>query len=230
MDFAGWERLIDWAVLYGINAPYFSLGHSYLLHLAFDDLGIDDHDYWVSPDLSVWQDRGLIHSGSDINWARVQFDLARRVMARMLELDMSPILPAFSGYVPHSIDTSFDVDIVRLEPWGSISCSQSCNRWLVPTDKLYAGIMARYLHYQALHFQYEATYYHVDVPSSLPSRLNIESELSKISNSLYQSLPTDSVWVVIRDDVHDEITFNTILNQRAKSEVLFLGMSVIIAE
>ena len=191
-----------------------------LAELILHRLTIPDWQWWTSPELSIWQHRGLIHdAGVGIGWAKVQFDLALVVMARMLSLGMSPILPVFDGYVPASVLTRFDVDVVQFDPWGSISCSESCNHWLTFSDPLFARVMARYLHHQALYFGYEATYYHVDVPHSLPSRLNTANELMKISNGLYQSLPVHSVWT-IRSDVHDGIT-----TPRAKSELLLIGIA-----
>jgi alpha-N-acetylglucosaminidase len=82
-------------------------------------------------------------------WIDKKRDLQRKILGRMRELGMSPILPAFGGYVPAAFAARHPkARIYKMRAGAGFHATH----WLDPTDPLFASLASRFL---AL---YEATY------------------------------------------------------------------------
>ena len=101
-----WERELDLLAASGINAAHVTLGQEAVWLHAFQEFGYSEQELlsWiVPPSHQPWQWLNNIqHFGGGTTRGIVErrLDLARRVLARMADLEITPILPGFSGTVP----------------------------------------------------------------------------------------------------------------------------------
>ncbi|MFD7307871.1 alpha-N-acetylglucosaminidase TIM-barrel domain-containing protein [Promicromonospora sp. NPDC059942] len=101
-----WEREIDWMALHGVTHPLMLVAHEAVLTETFRRAGLPDAEAaeWIGGAAHFpWTFMGGMHSfGGPLpaRWAERRVDLARRILARMRELGMTPVLPGFGGHVP----------------------------------------------------------------------------------------------------------------------------------
>jgi alpha-N-acetylglucosaminidase len=92
-----------------------------------------------------WQRMGNIagHDGPlSPRWIERKHQLQRRILARMRELGMKPILPAFSGYVPEAFARRHpEARIYRMRQWEGFPGTY----WLDPSDPLFARLARRFV-------------------------------------------------------------------------------------
>ncbi|GAA4710955.1 alpha-N-acetylglucosaminidase [Promicromonospora umidemergens] len=104
-----WEREIDWMALHGVTHPLMLVAHEAVLAETFRRAGLPDAETagWLGGAAHLpWTFMGGMHSfGGPLpaRWAERRVDLARRVLGRMRELGMTPVLPAFGGHVPPAL-------------------------------------------------------------------------------------------------------------------------------
>ncbi|WP_211240021.1 alpha-N-acetylglucosaminidase TIM-barrel domain-containing protein, partial [Promicromonospora kroppenstedtii] len=104
-----WEREIDWMALHGVTHPLMLVAHEAVLAETFRRAGLPDAEVaeWIGGAAHFpWTFMGGMHSfGGPLpaRWAERRVDLARRILARMHELGMTPVLPGFGGHVPPSL-------------------------------------------------------------------------------------------------------------------------------
>lgn len=101
-----WEQELDLLAASGINAAHVTLGQEAVWLQAFQQFGYTESELlrWiVPPSHQAWQWLNNIeHFGNGTTRGIVErrVELARQVFARMAELEITPILPGFSGTVP----------------------------------------------------------------------------------------------------------------------------------
>lgn len=105
-DWARWEEELDWMAMHGINLPLALVGtdvvwRNVLLRLGYttDEVnafiaGPAWQAWWLMNNLEGWG------GPNTDNWYRRQEELQRRIVGRMRELDIEPVLPGYSGMVP----------------------------------------------------------------------------------------------------------------------------------
>ena len=104
-----WEREIDWMALHGVTHPLMLVAHEAVLAETFRRAGLPDAEAarWLGGAAHFpWTFMGGMHSFGGLlpaRWAERRIDLARRVLGRMRELGMTPVLPAFGGHVPPAL-------------------------------------------------------------------------------------------------------------------------------
>jgi alpha-N-acetylglucosaminidase len=105
-DWPEWERELDLLAASGVNAAHLTLGQEAVWLHAFAEFGYTEAELlgWiVPPSHQPWQWLNNIqHFGGGTTRGIIdrRVALARRVLARMAELEITPILPGFSGTVP----------------------------------------------------------------------------------------------------------------------------------
>lgn len=97
--------------LRGINLPLAWVGYEKLLVELFQDIGLTDEEitgFLSGPAFQAWNRFGNIQGswGGDLpySWIEDQFELQKKIVPRMVELGMTPVLPAFTGFIPRAID------------------------------------------------------------------------------------------------------------------------------
>ncbi|KAH0975576.1 hypothetical protein GBA52_017475 [Prunus armeniaca] len=120
-DWERWEKEIDWMALQGINLPLAFTGQEAIWQKVFQKFNIstsDLDDFFGGPAFLAWSRMGNLHGwGGPLpqSWFDQQLILQKKILVRMYELGMTPVLPAFSGNVPAALKTIYpSAKITRL--------------------------------------------------------------------------------------------------------------------
>ena len=145
-DWERWEREIDWLALHGINMPLMAVGmekvwQNVLRGLGYDDESIDRfiagpafQAWWLMDNIEGWG------GPSPEGWYDDRAALAQRIVGRMRELGMEPVLPGYSGKMPSDARERLGLNVVDTGTW----CGYSRPSFLLPEDERFAGIADRY--------------------------------------------------------------------------------------
>ncbi|CAG2067091.1 unnamed protein product [Timema podura] len=103
-----WEREIDWMALNGINLALATVGQEAIWERVYIQLNLtsdDINNHFTGPAFLAWGRMGNIRGWAgplSPSWHNHTLILQRRILARMRELGIVPILPAFAGHVPRA--------------------------------------------------------------------------------------------------------------------------------
>jgi len=147
-DWSRWERHIDWMALSGINLPLAFTAQELIWKRVWNKYGVTDQQldgYFVGPAFLPWQRMGNVNSiGGPLtpNWHSFTRDLQHKILERMRGLGMTPVLPAFAGYVPPEFATMHPESKFHKEIW---SPQLGSTLLLDPQDPLFEEIGADFL-------------------------------------------------------------------------------------
>lgn len=108
-DWQRWEQEIDWMALHSINRPLMTIGHEAILVETYLAMGLSEAAAleWIGSAAHFpWMFMGGVNSwGGPVSrdYLDQRIALARKVLARMRELGMRPVLPGFGGQVPTAL-------------------------------------------------------------------------------------------------------------------------------
>ncbi len=143
-----WSREIDWMAVHGIDMPLAMEGQEFVWRALWLEAGLSEEevaDYFSGPAFTPWQRMGNIEgyrAPLPARWIDKKRDLQRKILGRMRELDISPILPAFGGYVPKAFALKNpNARIYRMRAGAGFHETY----WLDPGDPLFAKLAGRFL-------------------------------------------------------------------------------------
>lgn len=109
-DEARWMEEIDWMALHGVDMPLATLATEAIMARVLSRLGLTDAeilDWMVGPAHLPWMRMGNISARPDAPmpraWLEREVRLQHAVLGRMRSLGMTPIVPAFAGFVPQAL-------------------------------------------------------------------------------------------------------------------------------
>lgn len=147
-DWPRWQREIDWMALHGIDMPLAMEGQEAIWQRLWREFGVADAElagYFSGPAFAPWQRMGNIEgyrAPLPQRWIDDKRALQKRILARMRELGMKPVLPAFAGYVPKAFAQAHpQARIYRMRAWEGFHETY----WLDPADPLFARIAKRFI-------------------------------------------------------------------------------------
>ncbi|MFK4806986.1 alpha-N-acetylglucosaminidase TIM-barrel domain-containing protein [Microbacterium sp. ZW CA_36] len=121
-DWPRWERELDWMALHGVTHPLVLTAYEVVLCEALRRSGVDADEAraWVGGAASIpWMSMGGMHDfGGPLPamWAERRVELARRILVRVGELGMTPVLPVTGGHVPSSL-AGADAAEIQWQGW-----------------------------------------------------------------------------------------------------------------
>lgn len=146
-----WEEELDRMALWGVNLPLAFIGQEYVVHKWLAGLGLNDSDIlsWMSgPAFLPWyRMNNIYHWGGPLtmSWILQQRDLQLRVLARMREFGMQPVLPGYAGHFPQSILNVYPgLNLIQNADWASFNSSYSQSYLLDPLDPMYVPLGVNY--------------------------------------------------------------------------------------
>ncbi|MBS0361744.1 MAG: alpha-N-acetylglucosaminidase C-terminal domain-containing protein [Proteobacteria bacterium] len=150
-----WSREIDWMAAHGVDMPLAMEGQEYVWRALWREAGLSNEEiagYFSGPAFTPWQRMGNLEGYQaplPDAWIDKKHVLQTRILGRMRDLRMSPILPAFAGYVPRAFAEKHPkARIYRMRAGAGFHPTY----WLDPGDPLFAELVGRFM---AL---YDATY------------------------------------------------------------------------
>ena len=162
-DWERWERELDWMALHGVDLPLAAVGdecvwRNFLLRLGYTEEEVAD--LIAGPAYLAWFEMNNIEGwGGPLpaGWYPHQEALQKRILARMKEWGMRPVLPGYSGMVPHDAAERLGLDAPDQGLWNQIQCPSI----LSPTDPRFPEIAAMYYEEQERLFG-KAAFYSMD--------------------------------------------------------------------
>lgn len=105
-DWKRWEKELDWMALHGINLPLAAVGHecvwrNLLLRLGFSKQQINN--FIAGPAFLAWWEMNNLEGWGGPNpdsWYEQQEALQKKILQRMKEWGMHPVLPGLFRYDP----------------------------------------------------------------------------------------------------------------------------------
>ena len=146
-----WQREIDVLALSGINAVLVERGTDSVMYRTFRDLGYSDagiRRWLAAPAHQNWQLMGnLCCFGGPLSRTLLQRRLtsAQKIVARLRELGITPVLPGYYGIVPADFQRHFpDSHVVPQGEWAGFTRPG----WLDPRDPMFARLAAAFYRHQ----------------------------------------------------------------------------------
>ncbi|KAL4235880.1 hypothetical protein ACF0H5_004269 [Mactra antiquata] len=146
-DWKRWERHIDWMAMNGINLPLAFTGQEAIFQRVYRKMGFTDQqlqDHFGGPAFLAWSRMGNMHGwGGPLpqSWIDGQLVLQHKILTRMRQLGMTPVLPGFAGHVPMAITKLYpNAKVTRLSDWGHFNNTYCCTYLLDFHDPLFQEI------------------------------------------------------------------------------------------
>lgn len=196
-DWTRWEKEIDWMALHGINMPLAIVGmesawRNMLLRLGYTDEEIGD--FIAGPAfLAWWAMNNLEGWGGPLteNWYRDQEQLQKRILTRMRDLGMTPVLPGYCGMMPHDAATRLGLGVIEGGLWNGYTRPSN----LLPTDSRFDEIADIY--YDELTKLYgKSAYYSMDPFHEMG---DVDVDYGKAGEKLMQAMKRcnpEAKWVI----------------------------------
>jgi len=162
-DWERWEKEIDWMALHGINLPLAAVGQECVWKNMLSSLGYtkDEINSFISgPAFLAWWAMNNLEGWGGPNpdsWYEKQELLQKKILARMKEFGIKPVLPGYCGMMPGNADTKLGLDIIKSPLWNGFSRPA----FLYPTDKNFARLAELYYSEQEKLFG-KADFYSMD--------------------------------------------------------------------
>jgi alpha-N-acetylglucosaminidase len=195
-DWKRWEREIDWMALHGINMPLALNGQEAIWLRVWKLFGISRDeldDYFTGPAFLPWHRMGNVnrHGGplSD-HWMDEQRLLQKKILNRMRELGMRPIVPAFSGFIPAALRREYPhANVVTNSNWADFPAEYQTTA-LAPNAPLFIEIGKRFIEeyegeFGASDYYLADSFNELNVPVSKQHRYD---ELAAYGASVFRSI------------------------------------------
>lgn len=135
-DWERWQREIDWMALHGVNLPLALTGadvvwRNTLLRLGYTKEQADS--FVAGPAFQAWWLMNNLEGWGGPNsdgWYEGREKLQKRIVDRMARLDIHPVLPGYSGMVPHDAREKLALDVADPGLW----CAFNRPAFLQPAD------------------------------------------------------------------------------------------------
>ncbi|KAH7550411.1 hypothetical protein JRO89_XS13G0187400 [Xanthoceras sorbifolium] len=207
-DWKRWEKEIDWMGLQGINLPLAFTGQEAIWQKVFQKYNIsssDLDDFFGGPAFLAWSRMANLHGwGGPLpeSWFDQQLILQKKILARMYELGMTPVLPAFSGNVPAALKQVFPLaKITRLGNWFSVKSDPRwcCTYLLDATDPLFIEIGRAFIEQQLKEYGRTGHIYNCDTFDENTPPVDDPAYISSLGAAIYsgmQSGDSEAVWLM----------------------------------
>lgn len=162
-DWNRWEQEIDWMALHGINMPLAVVGTDVVWHRVLKRLGYtktEIDEFIAGPAFQAWWLMNNLEGWGGPNpdsWYEQRLALQKKILKRMREYGIKPVLPGYSGMLPHNAKEKLGLEVADPGLW----CGYRRPAFLQPTDQNFSRIASIY--YEELTRLYgKADFYSMD--------------------------------------------------------------------
>jgi hypothetical protein len=178
-----WERELDWMALHGINMPLAMAGQEAIWQKVWNSYGVTNDelkDYFTGPAFLPWHRMGNInkHDGPlPQGWLDQNKELQKKILRRMRELGMEPVVPAFSGFLPPDFEKHHpEVKTQKLASWADFG-KEFQTQLLSADSPLFDEIGKKFIEeyrkeYGQYHYYLSDSFNEMEVPVTLGGRYN----------------------------------------------------------
>ena len=145
-DWKRWEQEIDWMALHGVNLPLAIVGEECVWRNMLLKLGYTEEEvgkFIAGPAFLAWLEMNNLEGWRGplpLSWYSRQEKLQKQILARMRQLGMHPVLPGYSGMVPHDAKARLGLNVADAGLWNGFQRPAN----LLPTDPRFAEIAKLY--------------------------------------------------------------------------------------
>ena len=135
-DWDRWEKEIDWMALHGINLPLAVVGADVVWYNVLTKLGYtkdEINEFIAGPAFQGWWLMNNLEGWGGPNpdsWYKQRETLQKQILKRMREYGIRPVLPGYSGMVPHNAKERLGLNVSDPGLW----CGYRRPAFLQPTD------------------------------------------------------------------------------------------------
>lgn len=199
-----WEQEIDWMALNGINLPLAFNGQEEIWRRTFLKLGATQDqldDFFSGPAFLAWQRMGNFRGfGGPLpeSWHAQQVALQHRILKRMREFGMTPVLPAFAGHVPRAMEKLFPSTTMTRTCWQNFDDKYACPTFVYPNETLFVTIGKLFVQEYIKEFGTDH-YYNADLFNELNPPSGNLTFVRHSGKAVYKALTEadpDAVWVM----------------------------------
>ncbi|XP_019154371.1 PREDICTED: alpha-N-acetylglucosaminidase-like [Ipomoea nil] len=207
-DWERWEKEIDWMALQGINMPLAFTGQEAIWQKVFMSFNIsasDLNDFFGGPAFLAWSRMGNLHGwGGPLpqSWLDQQLVMQKKILARMYELGMTPVLPAFSGNVPAALTQVFpSAKITHLSNWFTVHGDSRwcCTYLLDATDPLFVEIGKAFVREQLKEYGRSSHIYNCDTFDENTPPTDDPEYISSLGTAIFKGMQSgddNAVWLM----------------------------------
>lgn len=197
-DWKRWEQEIDWMALHGINLTLAMVGTDVVWKNVLEELGYTREEinaFIAGPGFQAWWLMNNLEGWGGPNpdsWYERQEELQKRILKRMREYGIEPVLPGYSGMVPHNAKDRLGLNVADPGRWNGYPRPA----FLQPTDPQFERIAA--LYYREMTRLYgKVSYYSMDPfhEGGNTSGVDLEAAGKAIWKAMKQANPRVA-WVV----------------------------------
>ena len=223
-DWHRWEHELDWMALNGVNLALATTGTEAVWQNTLRRVGYTDSEileFLPGPAYTAWWLMGNLEGwGGPVDQRMIdeRVELEKKILARMRQLGIEPVLQGFYGMVPASLASKFPgASIVSQGQWSSFRRPMI----LLSSDPLFARLATIY--YQEARKLYgPARFFGGDLfhEGGQTSGLDIAALARGVQNSMLQANP-ESIWVLQgwQENPKDEL-----LNGLLRDHILVLNL------
>ncbi|XP_054816165.1 alpha-N-acetylglucosaminidase isoform X3 [Prosopis cineraria] len=207
-DWERWEKEIDWMALQGVNLPLAFTGQEAIWQKTFKGFNISSEDlnnFFGGPAFLAWARMGNMHGwGGPLsqNWLDQQLTLQKKIVSRMLDLGMTPVLPSFSGNVPAALTKIYpSAKITRLGDWNTVDGDPRwcCTYLLDPSDPLFVKIGEAFIRQQIKEYGDVTDIYNCDTFNENSPPTSNPEYISDLGAAVYEAMSKadkDAIWLM----------------------------------
>jgi alpha-N-acetylglucosaminidase len=199
-DWSRWEREIDLLAMSGINAMLVERGADLVLYRTFRDFGYSDGEIraWITqPAHQNWQLMGNLccfNGPISLELLQKRAASAQKIIARLRELGITPVLPGFYGIVPKDFQRRFPAaHIVPQGEWAGFTRPD----WLDPRDPMFAQVANAFYRHQHELFG-DSSIYDMEVfqEGGASGNVPVPDAARAVQNALWAAHPAAS-WMML---------------------------------
>lgn len=242
-DWKRWEKELDWMALHGVNMALSTVANEAIAERVWLKMGLakdEIRNFFTGPAHLPWHRMGNLNSWdgplSD-EWMNRQLELQHKILERMRELGITPIAPAFAGFVPKSFILKHpDVEYKHLQ-WGGFD--ERLNTYVLsPTSHYFEKIGKMFIEEWEKEFG-KHIYYLSDSFNEM--KLPIDENdarakhdlLAKYGEAIYNSIHagnSDAIWVTqgwtfgYQHDFWDQESLEALLSRVPNEKMMIIDL------
>lgn len=145
-DWNRWEQEIDWMALHGVNLPLAIVGEECVWRNMLLQLGYSEEEigrFIAGPAFLAWWEMNNLEGWGGplpLSWYQRQENLQKKILQRMREYGMHPVLPGYCGMVPHDAKEKLGLNVADAGLWNGFQRPAN----LLPTDPRFKEIATLY--------------------------------------------------------------------------------------
>ncbi|ETN96178.1 alpha-N-acetylglucosaminidase [Zhouia amylolytica] len=238
-DWDRWEKELDWQAMHGFNMLMASVAREAIAERVWKKLGLTQKEidsFYVGPAHLPWLRMGCIQKVNGPlppEWHKDQINLQHKILNRMRQLGMEPVVQSFGGFVPKSLKRIFP-DITMYEThWNDGFPKDQRPSFIAPDDEVFAKISKLFMEEWQNEFG-KAKYFLVDsfnelqLPESEVPVTKLLANYGKKTYDIVKSANPEAIWVIqgwmfsYQRNIWNPKTVEALFSKVPSNEVLIL--------